>query len=256
MNNYQKGITSEVFTITSQIKVKALMDKIIKKKYYATSTWIKSLNVDIENTVIVGAYLTGSGFSKELKKTSNVTLVDIYPHLENMLGKDVKFSQDIRVIEDADLVIDTTGLGGLAPEMAELINANIFLVEDPTSDGSDELIKGKNNIMDRLKSATAHYKGILRTHGLNFKTSGTMTITMEILSKSLTDALKTPGALYGVAGMEFYEGILFKEKNVDKFLDLLKKPAITVSTLEPFSCDEIINKYMEKLDSQVENVSL
>lgn len=255
MNNYQRGITSEVFIIRSKMNVEDLLEKIVEKKCDAASRWINSLNVDIKNTVIVGAYLTGIGLSKQLKKTSDVTLIDIYPHLGNLVERDVKFSREIKMIQDAELVIDTTGLGGLTLKMAKLIDANVFLVEDPTSDGSDEMIKERNNTMDRLKRATASYKGILNTVGLNLKTSGTMTITMGILRQSLADALKKPGVLYGVSGMEFYEGILFKEKNVEKFLNLIKKPALTISTLKPFSCDDIIEGYLEKLDSMVENVS-
>lgn len=253
MNTY-KGITSEVFTIESQIKVKDLLERIIIKKCKATSDWITSLNVDIQNSVIVGAYLTGIGLSKVLKKTSDVTLVDIYPHLKNIIDRDVKFHSEIEIIKDADLVIDTTGLGGLTPDKAKLINGKAFVVEDPTSDGSDKLINSKNNIIVRLNSATANYKGVLKTQGLNTKTSGTMTLTMEILRNSLADALKKPGVLYGVAGMEFYEGILFKEKNVNNFMKLIKKPALTISTLEPFSCDDIIKGYLEKLDSWVETM--
>lgn len=253
--NYHSGITSEVFTIKSQIRVKDLLEKIIEKKCEATSNWISSLNVDIENSVIVGAYLTGIGLSKQMKKTSEVTLVDIHPYLGNLIEMDVKFCSEIEMIKDADLVIDTTGLGGLTPEMAKLINGKAFLVEDPTSDGSDELITGKNNIIARLKSANSNYKGVLKTKGLGSKTSGTMTLTLEILRKSLADALNKPGVLYGVAGMEFYEGILFKEKNVHKFLNLIKKPALTISTLEPFSCDEIIHEYLDKLYARVENVN-
>lgn len=255
MNTYQKGITSDVFTIKSQIEVKNLVEKIILKKCKATSDWINSLNVDIQKSVIVGAYLTGIGLSKLLKKTSDVTLVDIYPHMENIVDKDVKFCCEIDVIEDADLVIDTTGLGGLTPDITKLITGKAFLVEDPTSDGSDETIKRNNNIMARLKAANANHEGVLKTQGLNSKTSGTMTITMEILRKSLADALSKPGVLYGVAGMEFYEGVLFKEKDVNKFSKLMQKPALTISTMEPFSFDAMIEEYLDKVCCHVEDVN-
>ena len=255
MNTYQSGITSEVFTIKSRIKVKDLLRRIIEKKCEATSNWINSLDVDIENSVILGAYLTGIGLSKQLKKISEVTVVDIYPHLGNLIDMDVNFCSQTEIIENADLVIDTTGLGGLTPDVTKFINGKGFLVEDPTSDGSDKLIIGKNNVTARLKSASANYKGILMTQGLDSKTSGTMTLTMEILRKSLADALKKPGVLYGVAGMEFYEGLLFKEKNIEKFMEVINKPSLTISTLEPFSCDDIIKEYLEKLDSHVENVN-
>lgn len=252
----ENGITSEVSTTKSLITVKDLLERIIEKKCSAVSNWINSLDVDIEKTVIVGAYLTGIGLSMMLKKITDVTVVDIHPHLGNLVEMDIKFTSEISVIKDADLVIDTTGLGGLTPDTARNIHGKIFLVEDPTSDGSDEMIKGKNNTPDRLKRATTPHKGVLKTQGLNSKTSGTMTLTIEIIRKSLEDALRKPGVLYGVTGMEFYEGILFKEKNVHKFLDLTKKPALIISTLEPFSCDDIIQGYLDELDSWVEDVSV
>jgi hypothetical protein len=252
----ENGITSEVSTIISQITVKDLLERIIEKKCRAVSNWVNSLDADIGKTVIVGAYLTGIGLSMMLKKTSDVTVVDIHPHLGNLVEMDVKFASKISVIKDADLVIDTTGLGGLTPEMARNIQGKIFLVEDPTSDGSDVMIEAKSNIQDRLKRANTRHKGILKTQGLKSKTSGTMTLNVEIIRKSLEDALRKPGVLYGVAGMEFYEGILFKEKNVNKFLDLTKKSALTISTLEPFSCDDIILGHLDRLDSWVEDVRI
>lgn len=253
---YHTGITSEVFTVTSKMNVEDVIKKITEIKCNAACSWINSLNRDIENSIVVGAYLTGIELSKRLKKISNVTVIDIYPHLEKLAENEIEFKSNLILIKDADLVIDTTGLGGLKPGMARLITGKVFLAEDPTSDGSDKLIMEKCNIQDRLKLSCADHKGILRTQGVNSKTSGTMTLTIEVLRKSLEDVLKKSGVLYGIAGMEFYEGALFKEKDVDKFLRLIKKPALTVSTLEPVSCDEIINKYIEKIGSEVEDVSL
>lgn len=247
------GITSHVFTVTSQITVADVIKKITEIKCDAAYNWITSLNEDIENSVVIGAYLTGTGLSKRLKKISNVTVVDIYPHLEEIVDNGVVFTSDLTLIKDGDLVVDTTGLGGLKPEMAKLINGNIFLAEDPTSDGSDSSILEKNNLMDRFRASSSNYNGILRTGGINSKTSGTMTLTIDVLRKSLEDILKKSGVLYSVANMEFYEGALFKEKDVDKFLKLIKKPALTVSTLEPFPCDEIIINYLGKIGSEVKN---
>ncbi len=248
---YDTGITSEVFTVTSKMSVEDVIKKITEIKCNAVCEWINSLNVNIENSVILGTYLTGIELSRRLKKISNVTVIDIYPHLEKFVGNNVKFNSNLINIKDADLVVDTTGLGGIRPQIVKLISGNVFLVEDPTSDGSDNLILQKNNTINRLQLSNSDYKGILKTGGLNTKTSGTMTITMEVLRKSLEDVLKNKGVLYSVAGMDFYEGALFKEKDVNKFLSLIKKPALTVSTLEPISCDEIIEKYLKRINSEV-----
>ncbi len=252
---YDTGITSEVFTVTSRMSVEDVIKKITEMKCNAVCNWINSLDVNIEKSIIVGAYLTGIELSRRLKKISNVTVVDIYPHLEKLVENDIEFDSNLIKVKDADLVVDTTGLGGIRPKITKLINGNAFLVEDPTSDGSDNLIMQKNNILNRLRLSNSNYKGILKTEGLNSKTSGTMTLTVEVLRKSLEDVLKRSGVLYGVAGMGFYEGVLFKEKDADKFLRLIRKPALTVSTLEPISCDEIIEKYLKRIGCEIKNVS-
>ena len=123
---YDTGITSEVFTVTSRMRVEDVVKKITEIKCNAALDWINSLNVNIENSVVVGAYLTGIELSKRLKRISNVTVIDIYPHLEKFVEKDVEFDSDLMKIKDANLVVDTTGLGGLRPKIAKLINGNVF----------------------------------------------------------------------------------------------------------------------------------
>jgi hypothetical protein len=260
----ETGITSEVFTTRSSTRVKDVIQCITEKKSEAAFEWIKSLDLDVENSVIFGAYMTGIELASSLKEISNVSVVDIYPHMkslvENEVGTDVKFysniDQGLKLIKAADLVVDTTGLGGLKPEAASAFNGKIFLVEDPTSDGSDKVILKKNNIKNRIQLSNADHMGILKTRGLNTKTSGTMTLTIETLRKSLENVLQGEGVLYGVVAMDFYEGILFKEKNVQKFLKAAEKPALTVSSLTPVQCDDMIQKQLSKLNSKVEYVSI
>jgi hypothetical protein len=152
--------------------------------------------------------------------------------------------------------VDTTGLGGMSSESVhKYVDSNIFLIEDPTSDGSDQLINNKNNIDQRLTTAKSPNKGILRTFGLNSKTSGTMTLTIEVLRRSLEDILNTEGVLYGVAAMSFYEGVLFKEKDCNKFMNLIKRPAMVVSSVHALSPDIYIEKHLDKIESTVEDVS-
>lgn len=260
----ETGITSEVFTTRSKMQVKDVIHNITQKKSEAALEWIKSLDVDVENSVIFGAYMTGVELAKSLKEISNVSLVDVYSHLKALVDieteKGVKFYSDIdkgiELIKGADLVVDTTGLGGLKPEAARKINGKIFLVEDPTSDGSDKLILEKSNVKDRLQFSHADHRGILKIGGLQSKTSGTMTLTIETLRKSLENVLQCDGVLYGVAAMDFYEGILFKEKNVQKFLKATEKPALTVSALNFIQCDDAIQRQLSKVTSRVENVSI
>ncbi len=247
-----KGITDSVFTLYSELKVWDIIDRITEIKCNAAFKWLTSLDLEIQESVVVGTYLTGLKMAEMLNEISNVVVVDIHPYLEALLG-DIEFSVNLYKIKDVDLVVDTTGLGGLNPEdVKKFVNSDIFLVEDPTSSASDSFIRKKGNILERLKSASSSHKGILKTYGLDAKTSGTMTLTLEVLRRSLDDVLKLEGVLYGVAAMDFYEGILFREKNVEKFLKYTKKPALIVSTLQPISCDDVIERNIKKIESTVE----
>jgi hypothetical protein len=59
-----------------------------------------------------------------------------------------------------------------------------------------------------------------------------------------------------VAGMNFYEGVLFKEEDYDKFSRLMRKPALITSSLQPLSSDDTLEKHLQKINSQVEDVSI
>jgi hypothetical protein len=74
-----------------------------------------------------------------------------------------------------------------------------------------------------------------------------MTITLDVLRKSIEEVLEKEGVLYVVASLDFYEGILFKEKNVEKFLETLQRPAMVASSLKPVDLDSILNQQMEKI---------
>lgn len=255
----ERGITEEVYTLYSGMAVEDVINRIGNAKCEATLNWVESLDIKVETTVIVGAYLTGMKLAEELKEFSEVTVIDIHPHLASLLDNDVHFTEDLTQISHADLVIDTTGLGGLSPESVRKFvdpEVSLFLVEDPTSDGSDNSILKKSNIMERIELAGSKHRGILKTGGLDTKTSGTMTMTIEVLRKGLNDILSSNGVLYGVEGMNFYEGVLFKEKNHQKFQELVKDPALIISALQPISPDDALEKYLEKIDSVVADVSI
>jgi Uncharacterized protein conserved in archaea len=117
--NIDTGITSEVFTIKSETKLIDIFNKIISEKSQAVYNYIEELHVDKNSKIIViGTYFTGVGIVKKLsEKYENIILVDIYPHLENLLHtelggkqeKEVEFSSDLDLIYSGDIVIDTTG---------------------------------------------------------------------------------------------------------------------------------------------------
>ncbi len=81
------GITSEVFTIKSETRLIDIFNNIINKKSEACLNYIDNLNLD-KNTkiVVVGTYFTGVGIVKKLsEKYNNILLIDIYPHLKELL---------------------------------------------------------------------------------------------------------------------------------------------------------------------------
>ena len=118
--NVDTGITSEVFTIKSETKLIDIFNDIISKKSDAVFEYIESLNMDIDTRIVViGTYFTGVGIVKKLsQKYENILLVDIYPHLEELLytnvGGDLKneveFSSDLDLIYSGDIIIDTTNV--------------------------------------------------------------------------------------------------------------------------------------------------
>lgn len=263
------GITSEVFTMKSKLLIIDIINQIIDMKSQAVLEWINSFNPKIINKtepiMIVGTYLTGIGIAKLLNKEgySNITLLDIYPHLESFINSklpyglqeyDINFSNDLSLLKDAEILIDTTGFGGLSEEQSANINSKLFLIEDPVAEDNDVLLKNKNNIYDRLAIVNSEYKGVLKTKGLDTKTSGTMTFLVNILNKSILDVTNHEGVLYSTCDLTFFEEIIFKEKDINKFLSIIETNAIKVSTINLFDCDEFINKQIRKLNSSILNI--
>lgn len=255
------GITSEVFTIKSETRLIDIFNNIINKKSEACLNYIDNLNLD-KNTkiVVVGTYFTGMGIVKKLsEKYNNILLIDIYPHLKELLDTNIggnyknsiNFSTDLELIKTGDVVIDTTGFGGLNVEQSSEINAEVFLIEDPVAEDNDSLLKDKNNIHERINAVNSSNKAILKTKGINTKTSGTMTLTIGVLTNALQESQKREGVLYSACEMGFFEEVIFKEKNIPKFVELVSKNAMKISTIDPFSCDDLIKTQLDKIESKM-----
>lgn len=255
------GITSEVFTIKSETRLIDIFNNIINKKSEACLNYIDNLNLD-KNTkiVVVGTYFTGMGIVKKLsEKYNNILLIDIYPHLKELLDTNIggnyknsiNFSTDLELIKTGDVVIDTTGFGGLNVEQSSEINAEVFLIEDPVAEDNDSLLKDKNNIHERINAVNASNKAILKTKGINTKTSGTMTLTIGVLTNALQESQKREGVLYSACEMGFFEEVIFKEKNIPKFVESVSKNAMKISTIDPFSCDDLIKTQLDKIESKM-----
>lgn len=262
-NNFDTGITNEVFTVKSKIQLLDIFNEIIEKKSAVCYKW--ALQFDkTDKIAVIGTYFTGIGIVKKLARYfDEVLLIDIYPHLKEFLdfsiGEDlddvsrskIKFSSDLNLIYNNDVVIDTTGFGGITTEQSGKINSKGFLIEDPVAEDNDELLKNKNNIYERLSAVESPEKAVLKTKGINTKTSGTMTLMIGVLTKSIDSALSIDGVLYAACEMSFFEEIIFKEKNISKFFEKITKPAMKISTIKPFNCDNILKQELSQINSEV-----
>ena len=138
----------------------------------------------------------------------------------------------------------------MSSEQSLKINVDAFLIEDPIAEDNDKKLKNKNNIHERLNNVKSLNKAILKTKGINTKTSGTMTLTIGVLTNVLNESFKQEGVLYSACEMGFYEEIIFKEKNIDKFLKLSNKQAVKISSIETIECDELIKKQLDNIKSE------
>ena len=255
------GITSEVLTIKSEIRLIDIFNEIISKKSETVFRYIEGMDISPDSKIIViGTYFTGVGIVKRLsEKYKNILLIDIYPHLEGLLHTDVGgklkgrigFSSDLELIYSGDIVIDTTGFGGINIAQSSEFDVDAFIIEDPVAEDNDCLLKDKNNIHERLDAVKSPNKAIIKTEGIDTKTSGTMTLAIGLLTRVLNRCLEKEGVLYAACEMGFFEEVIFKEKNIDKFIELINVNALKVSTISPFDCDEIIREELDKITSKM-----
>jgi len=247
------GITPAVRTCASRITVEEIMERVIAKKTRCVLDWL-GREQQPQRCLILGAYLTGSGIANSLAAHSQVTVVDIYPHLCSLLHPSVTFSARIEdcMDHDWDFVLDTTGIGGCSPgTIASIRCTGTFLVEDPAADGSDAVIRQSRRCREIVSGMDAPRKGILRTGGLRSKTSGTMTLTVDVLRHSMNTVVREEGVLYATAPMTFFERILFREKDTARFMECLARPALTVSSLREIACDSHLETILDRVHSHI-----
>ena len=164
------------------------------------------------------------------------------------LKNDVEFSSDLNLIYEGDVVNDTTGFGGISVEQSSGFDVDAFIIEDPVAEDNDMLLEKKNNVHDRLDAACAENKAVIKTKGIETKTSGTMTLGIGVLTNALNKCLEREGVLYSACEMCFFEEVIFKEQDIDKFMTLVDRPALKVSSIKPFSCDELIREELDKIN--------
>ena len=57
--------------------------------------------------------------------------------------------------------------------------------------------------------------------------------------------------LYCACEMGFFEEVIFKEKDIEKFMELVNVNAFKVSTIKPFDLDELIHEEINKINSKM-----
>ena len=248
----ETGITNTVKSYFSKHTIQDIIETIGKIKTYALLDWLAHKKIKPENILIIGAYLTGAMIANKFKEY-NVTVVDKHPHLKCLIDSNVTFKKPKAIKGSWDLTIDTTGIGGINPKELK-IQTKAFIVESPISDASDPIIKNHDESKKRIQAVKAPLNGILYTSGLNTKTSGTMTLTIEVLRRSLNKILEMDGVLYASSQLRFYERILFKEKNCKKFIESLKENAIITSSLRKIDCDMPIKENLRRIKSQIKEI--
>lgn len=252
----ETGITHSVITSTSAMREIDVVNKITVKKVDAVLNWIEKKQIQLDNVLIFGAYLTGAEIASRMCRKANVTVVDIYQHLSSLIDCRVDFFTDVKSIPCThwSLIIDTTGLGGVDECTLSSLSCDALVIEDPCSDASDTDICSASTRLKILKNHPAEKKGLLVTSGLNTKTSGTMTMTVAVMRQAAVNAEKSAGTLYAVSSEGFPERILFKEQNIQKFYSLMKQPALIISSLNDADADSFLLESVSHIGSKVTEV--
>lgn len=257
------GITESVKTTNSKIKIKDIVSDIVEKKANAIKYFLEG--EEFKQAIVFGAYLSGSYIAHTLKKDcEEVIIVDIQPHLKDILfDEGIKF-MDLNKLQlelrngttiNPDLVVDLTGLGGISVEVLSKFNPKVLIVEDPKGN-YDKKITNVDETNKRLCIGTK--KGILKTYRSSkvSKTSGTMTLVIDIVMDACRKVNEIDGVLYVIPNLKYFEGTIFHEKDVKKFLTELNVPAITVSSIDhvEYELEEALCKNMSRVNSYVENI--
>jgi len=250
----EEGITPTVRTIFSSYLLKDILDEISTRKCRAALNWLDFQEKKPESCLIIGAYLTGAHLANLLGKVTKVTVFDKNPYLHRLVDPSIPFTADITDLagEQWQVIIDTTGLGGIDPDfLASLPVPESLLVEDPCSEGSDIDILRHNQCFSLLSRFDSPRKGSLFTGGIQTKTSGTMTLMTEVIRRSMEDAKLKPGVLYSTSNLEHFERLLFREKDYPGYLRSLDRPALIVSSLLDMDCDQVIKTHLLCVKSRI-----
>jgi hypothetical protein len=235
------GITDTVKTIDTKTRVIDVINEIAKKKYHAIRDFLEG--EEFKEVVIFGVYLWGNLVAQMLSKyAENVCLVDIYEFMKDLVPNNnniefLNFNEfKLKIIKNKvnpDLIIDLTGLGGVRPEFLAKFSPKAVIVEDPKGVFDVDIYEA-DNTYERISPFIENARvGVLKTYrkARVSKTSGTMTLTIDTIVDASREIASLDGVLYAIPNLRYYEGILFHENDIHRFLSEISQPAITISTL-------------------------
>ena len=78
-----------------------------------------------------------------------------------------------------------------------------------------------------------------------------MTLAIGILTNLLNRCHGKEGVLYSACEMGFFEEVIFKENDIEKFIELANANAFKISTINPFDLDELIEEELDKINSEM-----
>ncbi len=260
------GITETVKTIDTKTKVIDVINEIAKRKYKAIRDFLEG--EEFKEVVVFGVYLWGNYVAQNLSKyADNVYLVDIHEFMKGFVpnNNSIKFLNlnefKLKFMKNEvnpDLIVDLTGLGGVEPEFLSKFNPNVIIVEDPKGVFDVDIYEADNTYERTAPFIEKAKVGILRTYrkARVSKTSGTMTLTIDTIVDASREITSLDGVLYAIPNLRYYEGILFHENDIHKFLSEISQPAITISTLNDVldEAEEILSNNINLIYSFVEEL--
>lgn len=250
----EEGITCTVQTSFSSTLISDILFQIADLKGQAVLRWVRDIRAVPSGCLIIGAYLTGARIASIMHNVTSVTVFDQNLLLKNLLEEGIPFVSSLSDLAGCqwDMIIDTTGLGGIPLASLHQIGCpEIFLVEDPCSDASDGCITSTSQSDLLLREIPAVRKGRLYTGGILTKTSGTMSLTGGVITRAMQDATSREGVLYATTSLTHVERILFRENNFHEFIDQITKPALIISSLTPIDPDAILRAQIAQISSHV-----
>lgn len=226
-----RGITEKTATVYSDYTLLDVARKISERKAEPLRRFKG------EKLLIVGGYLSGFFIGEFLKENfREVYLYDVEPAVLELSPFSVPDRSGA-----FDLILDLTGFGG-APAVSGNVagfKGKVVVSEDPSGSGKFETEKQPDYF--------------LKLKGEKGKTSGTMTLTVNVVREISREIEELGEVLYAVPNLLFAESLLFGLKSSRAFLDVMEFPAVTVSVKKE-GAPHVEAKLRELLEEKVREI--